>query len=61
MSSISGYSEEELVELWEERAAVAEYDGGLSRGKAELQAANEIARSLPGRALPKVIEGVLRR
>ena len=51
-SSISGYTDAEIVELWEERAAVAEYDGGLSREKAEAQAANEIQRSLPDRKLP---------
>ena len=29
---------EALVELWEERAAIMEYEGGLFRGEAEWQA-----------------------
>ena len=29
---------EDLVELWEERAAIMEYEGGLSREDAEWQA-----------------------
>ena len=29
---------ENLVELWEERAAIMEYEGGLSRKEAEWQA-----------------------
>lgn len=31
-------------ELWEERAAIAEYDGGLSRAAAEAQAAAYLER-----------------
>lgn len=29
---------EDLVELWEERAAIQQYDGGLTRAEAEWQA-----------------------
>lgn len=29
---------EDLVELWEERAAIMEYEGGLTREEAEWQA-----------------------
>lgn len=62
MSTIAKYTDKELVELWEERAAVAEYDGGLSREAAELQAANEIRRSLPARRrLPNLIQMALAR
>ena len=36
--SVSDWTESELIELYEERAAIAEFDGGLSREQAEQQA-----------------------
>ena len=40
---VSSYSDEDLYELWGERAAVFEFDGGLSREDAEYRAGVEIA------------------
>ena len=40
---VSSYSNEDLYELWEERAAILEFDGGLSREDAEYRAGVEIA------------------
>lgn len=41
----SNYSEEDWQALYDERAAIMEYDGGLPRDEAEARAAEEI-RSL---------------
>jgi hypothetical protein len=41
LQSVQSYREllpEVLIELWEERAAIMEYEGGLSREEAEWQA-----------------------
>lgn len=46
-------SDEELHELWEERAAVRQYDGELSKEFAEYLAARDI-RKLAGR-IPKSV------
>ncbi len=35
---------EELVELWEERAAIREFDGGKRRMEAEAYAFDDVAR-----------------
>ncbi len=45
---VSNYTEAELIELYEERAAIMEYDGGLTRREAE-QAAYWELRKLVGR------------
>jgi len=37
-------SDEELYQLWEERAAIREYDGGTRRARAEYLAAMDIKR-----------------
>ena len=39
---------EALSELWEERAAIMEYEGGLSREEAEWQAFLRVQRELDG-------------
>ncbi len=51
-SFIANYTDQEIIELWDERAAIAEFDGGLTREQADAQGANEIQRSLPERKLP---------
>lgn len=40
---VSSYSDDDLYELWEERASVFEFDGGLNREDAEYRAGVEIA------------------
>jgi hypothetical protein len=35
MDAGSDYNEAELIELWEERAAIREFDGGMTREAAE--------------------------
>ena len=35
-------TKEEILELWNERAAIREYDGGYPRGEAEVLAAVEM-------------------
>ena len=37
-------NDEELYQLWEERAAIREYDGGTRRARAEYLAAMDIKR-----------------
>ena len=53
--NVTGYTDEELYELWEERAAVFEYDGGLSRKDAEYRAAVEMRELIKPRPLPEAI------
>lgn len=53
---VSSYSDEDLYELWEERAAIFEFDGGLSREDAEYRAGVEIASWLKPRAVPERIK-----
>ena len=53
---VSSYTDSELYELWEERAAIFEFDGGLSREDAEFRAGVEIAGWLKLRALPEKIK-----
>jgi len=38
MTSYTDYTEDELIELYEERAAIMELDGGLPRKEAERRA-----------------------
>jgi hypothetical protein len=38
VQSYRGLLSEDLIELWEERAAIMEYEGGLSHEEAEWQA-----------------------
>ena len=51
MDQAENLSDEELHELWEERAAVRQYDGELSKEFAEYSAARDI-RKIAGR-IPK--------
>lgn len=41
-------TQEEIQELYEERAAIMEYDGGLTREDAERRARQEIQQLLKG-------------
>lgn len=43
--------EQELIEIYEERAAIREFDGGLSRHEAEI-AAYEDWRQIVGKKVP---------
>ena len=52
---VSSYSDDDLYELWGERAAVFEFDGGLSREDAEYRAGVEIASWLKPRVVPERI------
>jgi hypothetical protein len=40
-----------LLETWEERAAIREYDGGLHRARAEVLALEDVRRQMSGRDL----------
>ena len=53
---VSGYTDEELYDLWTERDAVFEFDGGLSREDSEYRAGVEVAGWLKPRALPEKIK-----
>ena len=58
---VCDYTEDELIELYEERAAIFEFDGGLSREDAEYRAGVEIANQLKPRVLPERIKQESRR
>ena len=45
--AVFGAEEEERRHAFEERAAILEYDGGLSRAEAERRAAEELGIKLP--------------
>jgi len=45
-----------LKELWEERAAIMEFDGGLSRDHAECLALLDVLRRHPSALLPPYLE-----
>ena len=45
MPSVQELLPEDLIELWEERAALMEYEGGLAREEAEWQAFLCVTRS----------------
>jgi len=50
------YSEQELIELYEERAAIMEYEGGLERKEAEVKAYWDWRRNAgKGVVVPEVI------
>lgn len=53
---VSRYTDEELYDLWNERAAVLEFDGGLSREDSEYRAGVEVSGWLKPRALPEKIK-----
>jgi hypothetical protein len=59
--NVDGYSESELYELWSERAAIYEFDGGLSRDDAQYRAAVDIRTWMSPRKLPDVIWREARR
>lgn len=44
--------DDEIRELWEERAAVREHDGKLSRGRAEYLAARDVRGMIAPQPLP---------
>jgi hypothetical protein len=48
-------NEADIIELWNERAAVREYDGGERRDLAELRAAMEVKKMIRPAKLPAVI------
>lgn len=58
---VSDYTDDELYDLWNERAAVFEFDGGLSREDAQYRAGVEVASWLKPRALPEKIKRESRR
>ena len=49
-SFISAF-DEDLREIWEERAAIMEFDGGISRELAECLALLEVIRHSPSRVI----------
>jgi hypothetical protein len=54
---MSDLTEAEIHELWAERAAIREYEGGESRQKAEFSAAMEIKRQIG--FIPESIQEVM--
>lgn len=52
------WSEEAILELWNERAAIREFDGGLNRTAAERAAYFDLKRLVPGTF---VVPDVLRK
>lgn len=54
MLDLTDYTESEMIELWEERSAVYEYDGMLDRKDAQYRAAVDVKRML-GKPLPQRI------
>ena len=53
-------SEQELVELFEERAAIMEYEGGLTRKQAERAAYYDWRKQFPGVVVPEQIRSKVR-
>jgi len=51
-TGVDGWSAEDWWAFFGERAAIAEFDGGLSRSKAEAQAIAEVMASVPRPKLP---------
>lgn len=41
-----GLDPRNVLELWNERAAIREYEGGMPRGEAEREALDDVRRSL---------------
>ena len=48
------------IELFHERAAIMEYDGGLPRAEAEKRAYFELKRLLNGQPMPKEVLEVIK-
>jgi hypothetical protein len=59
---MSNYTEADLIELWEERAAIREFDGGMTRDRAE-QAAYWDVKNMLGRSvkMPESIRDRVRK
>lgn len=55
------YTEEELIELYEERAAIMEFDGGLTREKAEQAAYWDWRKQVGSVVVPAVIRDKARK
>ena len=53
-------SEQELVELFEERAAIMEYEGGLTRKQAERADYYDWRKQFPGVVVPEQIRSKVR-
>jgi len=62
MDDGSDYTEAELIELWEERSAIREFDGGMRRDLAE-QAAYWDVKNMLGRKvkMPEEIRDRVRK
>ena len=62
MDAGSDYTESELIELWEERAAIREFDGCMTRDRAE-QAAYWDVKNMLGREvkMPEEIRDRVRK
>ena len=55
------WTEQAILELWNERAAIREYEGGLSRTAAERAAYFDLKRLVPGTfVVPDVIKETMR-
>ena len=58
---MSEWTEQAILELWNERAAIREYDGGLSRTAAERAAYFDLKRLVAGPfVVPDVIKKTMR-
>jgi hypothetical protein len=55
------YTEEELIELYEERAAIMEHDGGLTRDRAEKAAYYDWRKQVGNVVVPAVIRDKARK
>jgi hypothetical protein len=53
-------TDEHILELWHERAAIMEHDGGLSRKEAERRAYWEIRKLIGKAPVPKEIRDAAR-
>lgn len=59
---MNNYTEVELIDLWQERSAIREYDGGLDRERAEEAAYYDVRRIVgQGVAMPEVIRDAVRK
>lgn len=56
VADLVGKLPEELKEEWEERAAIMEFDGGLSRSEAEALALLCVIRDNPAALLPSYMK-----
>ena len=53
-------TDDEIIELWLERSALMEFDGGLTREKADRAAYHDIRRLIGNVPVPKVIRDAVR-